>query len=208
MREGGFEPPRLAAPDPKFDPASYTARRQKVECAASKTFQQARNLPRRSDLPRVARITATVVPQGGPSVKPQKHLDLNVANFKSEMAPVCRNFVGSAPGQSRSYVPHRSSGAAEPACLIREEVTRAAVGQVTPPLKWAGGKRWLVPHLRRLWNRHRQLRLVEPESRLTIRASKKSRTQLGRFDAKCNRVLGNFDRWKMSRISGLNFAQY
>jgi DNA adenine methylase len=31
-----------------------------------------------------------------------------------------------------------------------------------PPLKWAGGKRWLVPHLRRLWAGHSQRRLVEP----------------------------------------------
>ncbi len=31
-----------------------------------------------------------------------------------------------------------------------------------PPLKWAGGKRWLVPHLRPLWARNRERRLVEP----------------------------------------------
>jgi len=31
-----------------------------------------------------------------------------------------------------------------------------------PPLKWAGGKRWLVPHLLRLWEPHRRRRLVEP----------------------------------------------
>ncbi len=33
---------------------------------------------------------------------------------------------------------------------------------IRPPLKWAGGKRWLVPHLRPLWHKHRQRRLVEP----------------------------------------------
>ena len=33
---------------------------------------------------------------------------------------------------------------------------------VGPPLKWAGGKRWQVPHLRTLWNPHRHRRLVEP----------------------------------------------
>lgn len=31
-----------------------------------------------------------------------------------------------------------------------------------PPLKWAGGKRWLVLHLRPLWDRHAYRRLVEP----------------------------------------------
>jgi DNA adenine methylase len=31
-----------------------------------------------------------------------------------------------------------------------------------PPLKWAGGKRWQVPHLRPLWQRHAHRRLVEP----------------------------------------------
>jgi len=31
-----------------------------------------------------------------------------------------------------------------------------------PPLKWAGGKRWLVPHLRGLWETHTHRRFVEP----------------------------------------------
>ena len=31
-----------------------------------------------------------------------------------------------------------------------------------PPLKWAGGKRWLVPHLRALWQPHSSRRYVEP----------------------------------------------
>jgi DNA adenine methylase len=31
-----------------------------------------------------------------------------------------------------------------------------------PPLKWAGGKRWLVPYLRPLWEHYRDRRLVEP----------------------------------------------
>ncbi len=31
-----------------------------------------------------------------------------------------------------------------------------------PPLKWAGGKRWQVPHLRSLWEPHSRRRLVEP----------------------------------------------
>jgi len=31
-----------------------------------------------------------------------------------------------------------------------------------PPLKWAGGKRWQLPHLRPLWQAHTHRRLVEP----------------------------------------------
>ena len=31
-----------------------------------------------------------------------------------------------------------------------------------PPLKWAGGKRWLIPTLEKLWAKHSTCRLVEP----------------------------------------------
>lgn len=31
-----------------------------------------------------------------------------------------------------------------------------------PPLKWAGGKRWQLPHIQPLWERNRWRRLVEP----------------------------------------------
>ncbi|HUC20473.1 MAG TPA: Dam family site-specific DNA-(adenine-N6)-methyltransferase [Candidatus Polarisedimenticolaceae bacterium] len=33
---------------------------------------------------------------------------------------------------------------------------------VKPPLKWAGGKRWLLPYLVELWQPHRKRRYVEP----------------------------------------------
>jgi DNA adenine methylase len=34
--------------------------------------------------------------------------------------------------------------------------------ELTPPLKWAGGKRWLVPKLLPLWQPHAHRRLIEP----------------------------------------------
>ncbi len=40
--------------------------------------------------------------------------------------------------------------------------TARDVTPLRPPLKWAGGKRWLVPYLRSLWRRHAGCRLVEP----------------------------------------------
>ena len=33
---------------------------------------------------------------------------------------------------------------------------------IKPPLKWAGGKRWQVPHLVPMWAPHSRRRLVEP----------------------------------------------
>jgi DNA adenine methylase len=41
-------------------------------------------------------------------------------------------------------------------------VAAAAGSAPRPPLKWAGGKRWLVPHLRQRWLAHGHRRLVEP----------------------------------------------
>ena len=36
------------------------------------------------------------------------------------------------------------------------------LADLKPPLKWAGGKRWLVPYLRDLWKGHSDRHLVEP----------------------------------------------
>lgn len=36
------------------------------------------------------------------------------------------------------------------------------IATLKPPLKWAGGKRWLVPHLQPIWERYSNRRYVEP----------------------------------------------
>jgi len=48
--------------------------------------------------------------------------------------------------------------------MIRSVPVEAVSMPLTPrpPLKWAGGKRWQVPHLRPLWDAHTRRRLVEP----------------------------------------------
>ena len=47
-----------------------------------------------------------------------------------------------------------------PTCPRSLEVqTTSSLG---PPLKWAGGKRWLLPYLRTFWSPERDRRLVEP----------------------------------------------
>jgi len=51
-----------------------------------------------------------------------------------------------------------------PAARILAAMTTAAAAplHLRPPLKWAGGKRWLVPYVRRIWKGHERRRLVEP----------------------------------------------
>jgi DNA adenine methylase len=45
---------------------------------------------------------------------------------------------------------------------IRLPEIRFTSGELKPPLKWAGGKRWLVPTLEPIWKKHSHRRLVEP----------------------------------------------
>jgi DNA adenine methylase len=43
-----------------------------------------------------------------------------------------------------------------------EASPRSLIPRLNPPLKWAGGKRWLVPHIGPLWRPHQERRYVEP----------------------------------------------
>jgi DNA adenine methylase len=49
-----------------------------------------------------------------------------------------------------------------PASPTRQTSNSNKLGGLRPPLKWAGGKRWQVPHVRLLWAAHTHRRLVEP----------------------------------------------
>lgn|SRR5215831_9832874 len=49
----------------------------------------------------------------------------------------------------------------QPHLPLRSESLRCLYS-LTPPLKWAGGKRWQLPHLKTLWEENRGRRLVEP----------------------------------------------
>ena len=46
--------------------------------------------------------------------------------------------------------------------MCRNKIKKAYIPLLRPPLKWAGVKRWLVPHLQPIWEKYKHLRLVEP----------------------------------------------
>jgi DNA adenine methylase len=46
--------------------------------------------------------------------------------------------------------------------LFTDELSTATTDDLRPALKWAGGKRWLMPHLLPVWSHYRHYRLVEP----------------------------------------------
>lgn len=46
--------------------------------------------------------------------------------------------------------------------MLQPELSSRDGQALRPPLKWAGGKRWLVPRLAPIWERYGRRRLVEP----------------------------------------------
>ena len=46
--------------------------------------------------------------------------------------------------------------------MVTNELTIATEKTIKPPLKWAGGKRWLVSHLAPIWKEYEDRRYVEP----------------------------------------------
>lgn len=55
-----------------------------------------------------------------------------------------------------------NSFTAPPSSLLSSSEDETFDTTLKPPLKWAGGKRWLVPHLAPLWQPHQNRRYVEP----------------------------------------------
>jgi DNA adenine methylase len=51
---------------------------------------------------------------------------------------------------------------AKTAVALAREIRSAEPMSLPPPLKWAGGKRWQVPHVRKYWEGECHRRLVEP----------------------------------------------
>jgi DNA adenine methylase len=50
-----------------------------------------------------------------------------------------------------------------PNAALKSEIAESAIDTpLRPPLKWAGGKRWQLPHLRPYWAANTHRRLVEP----------------------------------------------
>jgi DNA adenine methylase len=66
------------------------------------------------------------------------------------------------PLETRDSRPILASGSSATFQAPAGAPARPARSGLRPPLKWAGGKRWLVPHLAPLWSPHRDRRLVEP----------------------------------------------
>ena len=64
------------------------------------------------------------------------------------------------PALSKRTSPERRSAIVRP--MPASSLTRPQASPLPPPLKWAGGKRWQLPHLQPLWADHSGRRLVEP----------------------------------------------
>jgi DNA adenine methylase len=65
-------------------------------------------------------------------------------------------------GHAKHAAKASGNGAAATAATRASSVSSTTNAVLKPPLKWAGGKRWLVSHLSALWEPHRERRYVEP----------------------------------------------
>jgi DNA adenine methylase len=62
----------------------------------------------------------------------------------------------------KPQMPATTKAAKAPPEVIQLSFPLSLSESLKPPLKWAGGKRWQIPHLREFWEREKHRRLVEP----------------------------------------------
>src|SRR4051812_22248150 len=73
-----------------------------------------------------------------------------------------RGRVHTKDRRKRTSMP-QTARARRPSLSVSVEPDSAVlITPARPPLKWAGGKRWQIPHLRPVWAPHSSRRLVEP----------------------------------------------
>ncbi len=84
MREGGLEPPRLAAPDPKFSNQPDTARHLKPKRARIKTFISASARSGCRCFPFAPSSSATVQPQREASARSVEHAIASIRRLAAE----------------------------------------------------------------------------------------------------------------------------
>src|SRR6185369_16380306 len=92
-------------------------------------------------------------------------------NATYSFLPCARSSYLLYPTGSRSRFPHHYTRSTTPIARCdsrRSTAHRSGANSLPgramhkPPLKWAGGKRWLVSHLKPIWEVNEQRRYVEP----------------------------------------------
>jgi DNA adenine methylase len=95
---------------------------------------------------------------------PDRYCYFRFANVKAKILLEAKHSLAQPNGRTRSAsaatpIPSRTGHERSPESFAEGQRSDASL---KPPLKWAGGKRWLLPHLAPLWKSHSSRRYVEP----------------------------------------------